>query len=267
MRRRLLRALAVLATAGVTQPVRAALESDPEDGPWPAIRGALFGTRPLIPDDHAVGIEAPFRAEDAAVVPVRLFARTGPPGQARIARLWLIIDRNPAPIAMRIEVAEARLPLAFETRVRVDQNTHMQVVAEYTDGRLAASRAFVRGAGGCSAPSASGGGDAEANLGRIKLRVDGPAQDGTRQVVLMIRHPNHSGLQFDQFTQSAPQAHYVKRIELRLDDAPLLSLEGDISLSENPYLGFVLAAELTRGRLAVRVRDSRDLVFEAAATL
>jgi sulfur-oxidizing protein SoxY len=51
-----------------------------------------------------ITLEAPYRAEDAALVPMTLrFAL--PPGDARqVKRVTLVIDQNPAPMAASFEI-------------------------------------------------------------------------------------------------------------------------------------------------------------------
>ena len=54
----------------------------------------------------------------------------------------------------------------------------------------------------------------------------------------MIRHPNNSGMQMDQLTRLYIPAHYIDRVEVRQGDALIFSMEGGISLSEDPNFRF-----------------------------
>ena len=82
----------------------------------------------------------------------------------------------------------------------------------------------------------------------------------------MIRHPNYSGLQMDQITRTYTPAHFVQDIEVLLDGERLFTVEGAISLSENPSLRFFFRPEGAR-ELTARIRDTEDSAFSATWNL
>ena len=55
--------------------------------PWPGLVQDIFNNRPMTDGSDVIAIEMPYRAEDAAIVPVtlrtKLLARRQPPGHAR----------------------------------------------------------------------------------------------------------------------------------------------------------------------------------------
>ena len=51
-----------------------ALAAGDEDDPWPDLRETLFGERPIAGGAGVVSLEAPYRAYDAAIVPVTIAA-------------------------------------------------------------------------------------------------------------------------------------------------------------------------------------------------
>ena len=64
---------------------------------WAELRHAIFGDRKVEDAGDLVVIEAPARAEDAAIVPVAIrVAETLAP---QIRELYLVIDNNPSPLA------------------------------------------------------------------------------------------------------------------------------------------------------------------------
>src|SRR4051812_4256921 len=70
----------------------------PED-PWPGIARDAFKDRPVGDGSGLLTLDMPYRAEDAAVVPVTMRA-TLPSGDTRtITALTLVIDENPSPVA------------------------------------------------------------------------------------------------------------------------------------------------------------------------
>ena len=87
----------------------------------------------------------------------------------------------------------------LSTRVRVDSYTHVRAIAETNDGALHMAANYVKASGGCSAPSSKDPAAAEAQLGRMKLRLPETVKAGEPlRMQILIKHPNSSGLQFDQ---------------------------------------------------------------------
>ena len=43
-----------------------------DDDPWPDIHRDVFDNRPIIENDGTITLEAPYRAEDAAIVPLTM---------------------------------------------------------------------------------------------------------------------------------------------------------------------------------------------------
>ena len=80
-----------------------------------------------------------------------------------------------------------------------------------------------------------------AAMGQMRLDMaDGGAQVSTprRTAEIMIRHPNYSGLQRDQITQLFISAHFIDHLEVWQGDEMLFSLDGGISISEDPVFRF-----------------------------
>ena len=100
---------------------------------------------------------------------------------------------------------------------------------------------FVKASGGCSAPATSDPEAALAGMGEMRLRSFGAAPQMStprREAQIMIRHPNYSGLQRDQITQLFVPAHFIDTLEVRQGDELLFTMEGGISISENPVFRF-----------------------------
>jgi len=212
------------------------------EGAWPALAQDVFRGRPLVDGTGLVGIEMPARAEDAAIVPVTLRV-TLPHGDARQLRsMTLVIDDNPAPVAATFKFAENAGVSTISTRVRVNSYTDVHAVAELSDGQLYVVKTYVKASGGCAAPAAKNADEAVATLGQMKFRqfakrTDGPASTA-HEAQIMIRHPNNSGLQRDQVSLLYIPAYFVDELRVWQGDALLFSMEGGISVSEDPNFRF-----------------------------
>jgi len=204
---------------------------------WADLRHAIFGDRVVEDAGDLVAIDAPARAEDAAIVPVAIrVAETLAP---KIRGLYLVIDNNPSPLAAHFllgPIADAR---EIATRVRIDDYTYLHAVAETADGRLYATARFIKAAGGCSAPAGKDQALALERLGKMKLNLaDRSRPDEPIRVKLLISHPNSSGLQMDQVTRNYIPADFMQSVDVTYNGQPVFRLESDIAISEDPSFNF-----------------------------
>jgi sulfur-oxidizing protein SoxY len=241
-----------------------AATSDTYD-PWPGLVQDIFGNRPMNDGSDVVAIEMPYRAEDAAIVPVTLRTKLSPGDTRRIKTITLVIDQNPAPMAAKFELGPDANVSEISTRVRVNNYTDVHAVAELTDGKLYMVKTYVKASGGCSAPAAKNADEAKARLGQMRYRQfakpgDGPAS-GVREAQIMIGHPNNSGLQMDQVTQLYIPAFFINELHLWQDDSPVLSMEGGISISEDPNIRFTYVSNAAK-RFRAEAKDTDGHVFQ-----
>jgi sulfur-oxidizing protein SoxY len=226
---------------------RATLAAAPEgDDPWPGLVQDVFHSRPMNDGANVISIEMPYRAEDAAIVPVTLKTKLPPGDSRRVVAITLVIDENPSPVAARFELGPEAKVSEISTRVRVNNYTNVHAVAELSDGKLYVSKTYVKASGGCSAPAAKTTDEDKARLGEMRFRQfeksgqkssPTPA-NGVREAQFMIRHPNNSGLQMDQVTQLYIPAFFIHELHLWQGDSPVLTMEGGISISEDPVIRF-----------------------------
>jgi sulfur-oxidizing protein SoxY len=254
-RHALRRRAALLLAFGLTVSATLAARAETPDV-WPDISRDLFPGKSVGVDQTAIALEAPARAEDAAIVPMTLrFKNDG------VRRATLVIDQNPMPMAAAFEIGPNAGVSFIETRVRVNSYTNVHAVAETGDGSLHAEVKFVKAAGGCSAPAGKNMDEAAANLGKMKYREFTSQSPGRREAQIMIRHPNASGMQMDQVTHLYIPAHYVEKVEVRQGTDLIFSMEGGISLSEDPIFRFDYKPNGAK-TISVEARDSKGVVFK-----
>jgi sulfur-oxidizing protein SoxY len=260
-RLRLLCALGLLGAALAVQPLPAA---EPYD-PWPGLVQDIFNNRPMSDGSDVIGIEMPYRAEDAAIVPVTLRSKLSPDDSRQVRAITLVIDQNPAPMAAKFELGPDARVSEISTRVRVNSYTDVHAVAELSDGKLYMVKTFVKASGGCSAPAAKNTEEAKARLGQMKYRQfaraeQGPS-NGIREAQVMIGHPNNSGLQMDQLTHLYIPAYFIDELRLWQDDSPVLSMEGGISISEDPNIRFTYVSNGAK-TFRAEAKDTSGHVFQ-----
>ena len=234
---------------------------------WADLKPDVFGDKDIGDGSNWLALEAPYRAHDAAIVPIKITALKPQEDGRYIKTITLIIDKNPAPVAAVFRLAPESGIASVSTRVRVNAYSDVRAVAETDDGKLYMVSRFVKASGGCAAPSSKNQAESLAQLGRMKLRQYSPIPSASKvssrihEAQLMIRHPNASGLQMDQITGYYIPAHFVDTIEIRHGGKMVLAVEGAISLSEDPTVRFHYIPKES-GALSVRVEDTGGNVFE-----
>lgn len=228
---------------------------------WTTIREEVYGQQPIADGAQLLSIDAPMRAEDAAVVPITIHALLPQTGDMAIKKMRLIVDENPSPVVAEFTPGKSVPNATISTRIRVNDYTNVRVVAETESGKLFMVSRYVKAAGGCSAPA---GKDEKAALARMgKMKVFAPekvivGQPATFQV--LISHPNNSGLQFDQMTRNYIPARYIKHVDISYNDQPVLTIDSQISISEDPSYHFIFIPDRA-GVLSVKAIDNKDKVF------
>jgi sulfur-oxidizing protein SoxY len=266
MSRRRALALTAASLAGAAAHAQLRSGDDPEASVrWQQVRAGLFKGRTL--RDNAtdvITLEAPARAEDAAIVPIVIRARFGQKPERYIKQVHLIIDNNPSPVSAIFTYTLDSGRADIETRVRIDEYTFVRAIAETNDGQLHMVTRFVKAAGGCSAPPGKDAAAAKATLGQMRLRVQGEptASQAPMLAQLMISHPNDSGLVMDQASRQYTPPHFVRRIDVSSGGHLVLSADLDFSISENPNLRFYFVPRDDAGTLEAVVVDSNDLRFQ-----
>lgn len=236
-----------------------------DQGSWPEIKEYVIGPAAIQPGQTLFSLTAPYRAQDAAIVPI-LLEQTD--HSLRIHALDLVVDENPAPVVAHIDFGPAMHPLLFETNVRVNLYSNVRALA-HSDGSVFMNGRFVKASGGCSAPAGNDPDLALADMGQMRLRNRDmkPAIAGQRrEVQVMIRHPNYSGLQRDQITQLFITAHFIDTLEVWQGSDRLFALTGGISISENPVFRFAFT-DNGSGSLRIRASDTDGNIFNKTLPL
>jgi sulfur-oxidizing protein SoxY len=260
------RLLCIASLLSVMLGVRVAPAATPEAyDPWPGLVQDIFNNRPMNDGTEVIAIEMPYRAEDAAIVPVTLRTKLSPGDSRRVLTITLVIDQNPAPMAAKFDLGPDANVTEISTRVRVNNYTDVHAVAELSDGKLYMTKTYVKASGGCSAPAARNADEAKSRLGQMRYRQFARAGQGptssAREAQVMIGHPSNSGLQRDQVTLLYIPAFFVNELRLWQDDSLVLAMEGGISISEDPNIRFTYVSNGAK-RFRAEARDTKGHIFQ-----
>jgi sulfur-oxidizing protein SoxY len=229
--------------------------SSPE---WKRVSERLFAGRKLIAGQGTVQVMAPLRAAYGASVPVKVVSKLPQRPDLFVRKLYLVVDKNPSPIAMILDLTTDVGQADFETRLRVDEYSHVRVVSELSNGELHTDSRYVKTSGGCSAPPNR---DALHLIGRTQFKVAGEWRiDQPTQADVTVVHPNDTGFELNQVTVMYIPPHFVRSIKVSFEQRKIFDAELDFSVSENPTLRFNFVPRGS-GELRAEVLDSKEAQF------
>lgn len=239
----------------------AAAKSD--DGNWEKIRHSLFKGATINVDDkgEVIKLETPVRAMDASIVPVAIRSQIEQTKDRYIKKIWLVVDKNPSPVGATFTLTPRSGRADIETRIRIEEYTNVRAVAQLNDDSLYVATNYVKASGGCSAPAGKDLAAALANMGKMRLRVDGKPEKGKPVLAqLMVSHPNVTGLAMDQVSRMYAPPHFVRHVQVSYGNEVVMEAEVDFSISENPNFRFWFTPD-GNGELMAQVIDTEDKKF------
>jgi sulfur-oxidizing protein SoxY len=225
------------------------------------LRPGFFQDRPIdeASADALIELKAPYRAEDATVVPISILTKTDQSEERFIRRIHVFIDKNPVPLVGIFEFTPASGKADLAMRVRVDDFSFIRAVAETSSGELFMVKSFVRATGACSAPPPKSIEDSIANMGAMRIRTVGELEFNKPNLVqVMIKHPNITGLQpMTISSRVRPPAHFVKELSVSYEGIDVLHAQLTFSISMDPSFRFFF---LPRGAgvMSVEAVDTQD---------
>lgn len=236
-------------------------ESSPQ---WEMLKAKLFPGKQLFASRDRVQLEVPQRAAFGASVPVKIISPLPQTPSQFVKRLYLIVDKNPSPVAAVIDYSLKVGHADLETRLRVDEYSHIRAVIELSDGQLFTDSRYVKVSGGCSAPPNR---ENLNEIGKTVFRLPEKLKTGEQVPVnVMIRHPNDTGFELNHITVMYIPPHFVRSVDVRFNDEPVMKAEMDFSISENPNLRFNFVPDKS-GELKAYVEDSKELRYTGATVV
>ncbi len=198
----------------------------------------------LVLNHNSVSIDAPYRALNSSNVPI-VIESTNPD----IVSFNLVIDKNPTPCCAKFFFYD--IPAKVSTNIRVNAYTDLTVNAKDSKGKSHIATDYVKGSGGCSAPSRW----SETIGPKGRITVD----RALSWITTTIYHPNHTGLQYNSLTGSEVPADYIERVEIFINKKKVFYYEGVIGIAENVY--FSLPIQSFGKSITVNAYDNSGKVY------
>jgi sulfur-oxidizing protein SoxY len=250
-------------------PVRAAVgglpsaahtDTSPE---WDALRSKLFGRENIMAAHQSaqplVQLIVPLRAAYGASVPVKIVSLQPQTAERHVRRLTLLVDKNPSPVAAQLQITPAMGQANLETRLRVDEYSHIRVITEWSSGELHMDSRYVKVSGGCSAPPNR---DQLNLIGKTLFRLpEGVKPNALTPADVTVVHPNDTGFELNNVTVMFIPPHFVRTLKVSYGGQRLFDADLDFSISENPSFRFNFLAQAP-GELLAEVEDSKDGRFQ-----
>lgn len=203
------------------------------------LKGKYFSGKSIQESNTIIEIDAPYRAEDPALVPIKIISKIKQTKDKYIKKITVFVDKNPFPLVGEFWLTPETGKADLAMRVRVNSYSYIRAIAEMNDGQLYMTKKFVKASGGCSAPIGADLDAAMKRLGKVKFRLDKTRKVGEpMHTQLLISHPNITGMQMDQVTRFVKKSHFVDQLKVTFDGKPVLSAKIDIAISADPNFRF-----------------------------
>lgn len=211
-------------------------------------------------ESNAISIKAPERAESGAQVPFE-FSIDSPMTKDRyIKAVSVIADANPVPLVAVYHFTPESGQATINTRIRLEVDSYVHVVAETSDGRYLMNKVAIRAAGGCGGTIGGDESLARQMAGKMKISVKPNDVPELSTVHLLIKHPMYTGLQRDLVSQGFRPAFFINKIVAKFNNQVVFDADTFIGVSEDPNIQFPIKTDKT-GTLTVVIKDNEGKEF------
>lgn len=203
------------------------------------LKQQYYGAKTVQEGGAIFALELPYRAEDPALVPLKIISKIDQTKARYIKKITLFVDENPFPFAGEFEFTPLSGKADLAMRLRINTYSYVRAVAQMNNGELYMVKQFVKASGGCSAPLGADLDAAMQRLGKMKFKLGKGVKTGKPSPVqLLISHPNITGMQMDQVTRFIKKSRFVDELKITFDGAPVLTAKIDIAISADPNFRF-----------------------------
>jgi sulfur-oxidizing protein SoxY len=208
------------------------------------LKKSYFAGKTIQESNTVIELETPYRAEDPALVPIKIISKIKQTKDNYIKKITVFVDKNPYPFVGEFELTPETGKADLAMRVRVNTYSYIRAIAEMNNGKFYMTKKFIKASGGCSAPIGADLDAAMKRLGKMKFKVNKKLEAGEPSLVqLLISHPNITGMQMDQVTRFIKKSHFMDKLTITFNDKPVLTATTDIAISADPNFRFYFIPE------------------------
>lgn len=241
---------------------------------WPVIKAAFFSDQQIKDGSDFIAIQAPITAEDASIVPITFTLNQMRKTELNISKVYLFVDANPIQLTATFHYYQKQQPIQVATRIRLEKNTFVRVIAESEDGHYFMHKVAIKTPGGGCGGGASGDeAKLRAEAGKMKLLLSQHKDANTTQLTsaedsatfshhirFNIKHPMRTG--FERTTQGYyAKAYHIKRLDFSSASVPILSIDVGVGISADPFFDFAVSHTLEQG-VQVKALDNEAKMYD-----
>ncbi len=220
------------------------------------LKNRYFSDQPIEESNAVIELDAPYRAEDPALVPLKIISKVKQTPDSYIKKILVLVDKNPLPFVWEFEFTPESGKADLAMRIRVNTYSYIRAIAQMNNGKLFMSKKFVKASGGCSTPISADMDASMKRLGKMKFKLDSDMSAAQPTLVqLLISHPNVTGMQMDQVTRFLKKSHFIENIKISFNNKPVLTAKTDIAISSDPNFRFYFIPEKA-GELKAEFTDT-----------
>lgn len=226
---------------------------------WQGMQTTYFPNTTIL-ESSDIRITAPQRAENGAQVPFAFSIDYPMTNDKYIKSVTVIADANPVPLVAVYRFSPESGKAEVATRIRLEVDSYVHVVAETSDGKFLMNKVPIRAAGGCG--GTIGGDDrlARESAGKMKISVKSENEQKLKEANLLIKHPMYTGLQRDLVSQGFRPAFFINKIVAKYNDKIVFDADTYIGVSEDPNIRFPFKADQS-GTLTLTIQDNEGKQF------
>lgn len=226
---------------------------------WGTLKQTYFPNKTL-EENNSIILKAPVRAESGAQVPLEFSVQYPQNKDQYIKSVTVIADTNPVPLAAVYHFSPESGKAEVSTRIRMESDAYIHVVAETNDGSFFMNKVPIRAAGGCGGTISGDDAIALESAGKMKLSVKADTASEIKQAHLMIKHPMYTGLQQDLVSLGYRPAFFINKVVATFNGQTVFDADTYIGISEDPSIQFPFKADKS-GTLTVVIQDNEGKSF------
>lgn len=229
---------------------------------WEILKESFFAGKTIEKAPDLIRLEAPKRAESGAQVPLSFSIEQPLTASRYFKNVYVLVGVNPVPLTGIFHFVPASGKAEISTRIRLEQDSYIHVVAEDNHGKLYMNAIPVRASGGCGGTVEGDEKAIRAEAGKMKLSANSPVRLGEiNQGKLLIKHPMYTGLQRDLASGGYRPAFFANKAIVKYHGVTVLDADLFIGMSEDPNIQFNFIAD-TPGEMEVEIQDNEGGVFK-----
>jgi sulfur-oxidizing protein SoxY len=229
---------------------------------WQARMPEKFKNR-MVHEYGRIKLQAPYAAEDATIVPVSIkSAIMQGVDKHDIKTISIFVDKNPELLVGEFHFTTLSGKAEIATRIRVNENSFIRVIAETSNGKLYEQKSYIRARGACSAPPPASISESIDQKGKMKIKIyPGGEYNKPNLVGIQIKHPQITGLQPLRFGGGGiPPAYYINSFKVTFNEELIMSAKTGFSISMDPAFRFYFVPS-GAGVLKIEATDTKGLIY------